>query len=265
MRWWLALIAILGCKKDAPITDGVSRINVDYRAAGDRGYLDVSFTVRLADAPIVGSSGVALKAACQIGADRIVDDGPPTGKLAQGQPIEFEDHPFITRSGLAESPSLCELELTEVSYQSASRSLGRFCVTDAVKAGPCPPNRPAGTPGPTGVTAALTSVVGEDADELGFPAHLTVRYRVTAHRDMPPNAWLVRETSCGSRSDSTWHSELEHLRAGESFLAAQNTYRSGRPASGTRCTTRFGYASRVNGPTIELATFCHVDDRITPC
>lgn len=150
---------------------------------------------------------------------------------------------------------MCELELHGE----------RFCMDeDRFTRGACKPNIVTG-PAVNGLSARLESVKGEDKDSLGFPAHLTLYYVVTAHEDMPKGAYAVRTTSCGGSSDSTWHSEAEMLRAGESFRAGQNTYRLGRPAAGTRCKTTFGFSPVVEGPVTVVGEACHVDDKIVPC
>ncbi len=42
-------------------------------------------------------------------------------------------------------------------------------------------------------------------------------------------------------------------------------YRSGDgPTAGTKCETQFGTADHVDGDVTHVATYCHVDDKITP-
>jgi hypothetical protein len=249
------------------VRDGISQVRYSHAGKDEEAYLELHYTVRLAQAPLPDSGGVAIRAACQVGSDRLVEVGPPQGRLVQGTAVEIEDSAFLLHP-LPETPSMCDLEFIEASFKDP-RSIGHACITDHVELAPCPPNRVADDGvGPTGITVVLTSVKGEDADSIGFPAHLTVAYKVTAHRDMPRGGYLVRRTSCpGARASDTWHSDLEHLRAGDSFVAAQNTYELGRPAPGTPCETSFGFSPRVNGPITEIRKLCHRDEKIThaPC
>jgi hypothetical protein len=255
----LALLA--ACKGEQPIHDGISRLHVEYRGRAGEHWVEAKYTVRLGHPPTPGSMGVAVKAACQIGDQRLVVVEPGVqGALEQGVAKELDAAPFLIHP-LHADPSLCQLDFIEASFD-APRPIATVCLRDKLEHAPCPPNTPHGTPGPTGVSATLDKVTGHDAEDP-WPAHLTVEYTVTAHRDMAKGAYLVRATNCGGRTDVTWHSDLEYLRAGESFDAAQNTYPIGRPSG--RCETEFGTATVVNGEVTAFAKFCHEGDRIVPC
>jgi hypothetical protein len=231
-RWLLLLVAC--SSKEEPVRDGVSRVHVHVNDT----YLDLTYTLKLLAKP----DPLAInKAACQVGGDRFITQVyTSVDKLINGN--------------LPGRPTTCELEL----YGE------RFCMTDEhFTRGACAPN-PVG-PANHLVSARLESVKGEDKDSLGFPAHLTLYYVITAHADLPKGAYAVQRTSCGNGSDTTWHNEAQLLRAGESFRAGQNTYRLGRPAPGTMCRTTFSYAPAFNGELTVVGEACHVDDKIVPC
>ncbi len=265
MRYALAVLALAACSDDrGPVTDGISRVHVHFNHSDDGWYFDLGYTVRLVHTLPTSAMGLMVKAACQVGPDRFVSNEPEMARAEPGVAVELESHPFVIGE-LHEQPSLCDIAISEYSFSDRGAVLGEFCMTDKLVRGPCPPNQLTGDGGPTGISAVLLSIHGEDKDSIGFPAHLTVRYKYTAHRDMPKGAYFVRTTSCGTGSDSTWHSELANLRAGESMLAGQNTYHIGRPRPGTKCETSFGYSPIVDGAITPIAKFCHVDDTITPC
>jgi hypothetical protein len=265
------LLALGACKGEdlGPVHDGISRLRVRAVGSNDGYYVRVSFTARVQTIASKWSNGVSILAACQVGVDRLSFAEPAYGALEVAVAKDLEENVAITNV-MPARPSACDLEF-HVGQLDDGPPIARVCWSDgAIKTGACPPNviSSAGV-GPTGVTAVLTKVTPEDADDIGFPAHLRIAYRVTAHRDMAKGAYFVRQTSCKgtSRNDDTWHSELQHLRAGESFTAEQNTYRIGRPAAGTPCETVFGTSPEVDGEVTELATFCHRDSAITtgPC
>jgi hypothetical protein len=261
-RWLVLVMALVACKKDlGPVHDGISRVDVSVKSAlGDGYYLHISFTARtvkrsrhVLDARIL--------AACQLGPDRILAAESMMTALTEGETREASEDVFLLKP-LPEEPTLCDLD-----FFDGDTSLARMCWNDGtITEGPCAPNAISNVGvGPTGLTTEITKVTPENADDMGFPAHLTVEYRATAHRDMPKGAYLVRRTSCpGLGADDTWHSELQYLRAGETILAAQNTYRLGRPPAGTPCETTLGFSPNVDGEVTKIATFCHRDTTITP-
>jgi hypothetical protein len=260
-RWIVLVMALVACKKDlGPVHDGISRVDVTIQSKMDDGYyLVVAYTARVQN-PTKDPRGITIVAACQVGADRLANRDPAGGDLVAGTATDLESNLYIIHP-LPAKPSLCDLE-----FLDGEVSIGRVCWTDGtVTEAPCPPNRVADDGvGPTGLTAVVTKVTPEDADDIGFPAHLTVEYRATAHKDMPKGAYLVRVTSCPRGSDDTWHSELGSMRAGETMWAAQNTYRIGRPARGAPCETTLGFSQVVDGEVTKIATFCHRDTAITP-
>lgn len=262
VRWMLLILALAACKKDlGPVHDGISRVDVSVRSASEDGYyLEVSYTVRIQE-PAKSAFGLSIVAACQVGAARLSNVEPVPAELAPNVAQDHEDNVYLIHA-LPAKPTLCDLEFLDEDVR-----IGRVCWTDGVVTeAACPPNPVAGDGvGPTGLTGTVTKVTPEAADEIGFPAHLTVEYRATAHRDMPKGAYLVRTTSCPRLGDDdTWHAELQHLRPGETMWAAQNTYRIGRPPAGTPCETTLGFSPVVNGPVTPFATFCHRDTDIKP-
>lgn len=249
MRWLLVLAACGG--NSGSVADGGNEVGYQLRKRDEGWYVELA--IKLAKA----GEQTSVKAACQLPDARLVDVPPPeTG-------AEIKSSPFLLNP-LRSKPVRCEITLRKTD----GNMLAQFCIGDPTKPGACPPNALVPQTGPTGLRAELVSVKSEPADNMGFPEHLTVAYRVTAARDMVRGAYLVRTTTCpGHRSDATWHSELENLAKGESFDAAQNTYKLGRPAPGTKCETTFGYSPHVDGEVTPIATFCHVDAKITegPC
>ena len=249
MRYALLLLA--ACSGSGSVADGGNELRYQFRDAGDGWYVEL-------DVKVANGNSTEVKAACQLADGRLVDVTPAEAGTS------FKASPFLLNP-LRAKPTRCEITLRAAAIGRPSQMIAQFCVGDPTAPGLCPPNRNVPETGPTGVRVQLISVKGEDADELGFPAHLTVRYRATASRDMVQGAYLVRTTTCpGRRTDETWHHELENLATGESFDAGQNTYKLGRPPRGTRCETRFGYARRVDGDVTPIATFCHVDETIKP-
>jgi hypothetical protein len=263
-RWFVTLLALAACKGPdlGPVHDGISRVTVRTRS-GDGYSIEVGFVVRLQQPRRADPDEdfFTIRAACQVGSDRIVDLDPEKVLLKPGVGFEVEASPFLIHPLPAE-PSLCDLEVLD----GDKTPIGRVCwsggkVTEAA----CPPNgiAHAGV-GPTGVTGIVSSVTPEDASG-GWPAHLTIRYRATAHTDMPRGAYLVRMTTCpGRRPDDTWHDELGYLRGGESITAGMNTYKLGRPAAGAACETELAYAASLHAETTVFATFCHRDTAVTP-
>jgi hypothetical protein len=229
----------------------------------DEWLMHVSYTVRLTMPPLATASA-GVRAACQVGNDRFVGETPGNSvALVQGTAVELEDIVYFMATKLPDESSLCDLEISERDLD-ARRVLGRFCMRDTITRGPCPPNRIADDGvGPTGVTAVLTSVEGRGAYS-SFPAHLAARLKFTAHRDMPADARLAQTTSCGDRSEKTSWSDLGILRAGESALEDWKGFDIGRPRRGTKCETQFAYDPGLGADTTPIATFCHVDETITP-
>ena len=52
--------------------------------------------------------GLMVKAACQVGGDRIIDLSPTSASLATGVAVEIETNPFVI-GALPEEPSLCDI------------------------------------------------------------------------------------------------------------------------------------------------------------
>ena len=241
-RWFVILVALGACKGEPPA--GVSGWSA-------RSKTSVKFTVRL-EKPLADSQGITLKAACQVGADRLVDVAQSTSPLQPGKAVELDLSLFS--DPLPATPSSCEYEVSERGLTS-SHVIAMRCDD---KDGACPPNviSRAGA-GPTNVSAGLSNVIPKDK-------HLQLRYRATAHKDMPRGAHLVRMTSCkGHRNDDSWH-ELGFLKAGESIARSALTEKLGLPPPGTPCETVLGYSPERLGEITDLATFCHRDAIITP-
>ena len=253
-RWAVIFLALAACKKEPP--EGVSFVmSKDMAINGKLASMGLEFTVKLAD-PLPDSRGITVKAACQVGADRLVDVAQPAIKLAPRRPVKVDAPMFVTELPPA-MPSRCDYEIWERGV-STSRLLYRTCGHEDSPDKECPPNviSHAGV-GPTGVTAVVSNVIAKDTS-------LQLRYRATAHQDMPSGAQLVRMTSCpGYRNDDTWH-EIGFLKTGESYAVSARTEKLGIPAPGTACETVLGYAPELHGEITELATFCHKDTAITP-
>ncbi|MBL9019244.1 MAG: hypothetical protein JNL83_33960 [Myxococcales bacterium] len=248
------LVALAACSKEPP--EGVSLVtNQDVAVDGRLASMGLGFTVKLA-APLPDSRGITVRAACQVGADRLVDVAQPAIVLEPGRAVKV-DVPLFEIERPPARPSRCDYEIWERGV-STSRLLYRRCGDADSLDRPCPPNvisRVAA--GPTGVTAVVSHAVAKAAT-------LQLRYRATAHRDLSPGAQLVRMTSCpGHRNDDAWH-DIGFLRTGESRMLSALADKVGRPAPGTACETVLGYAPEPRGEITELATFCHRDAVITP-
>lgn len=256
-RWFVILVALAACKGEPP--EGISKwLAKDMTIQGVGTSLELRFTLKL-EKPLDDSRGITVKVACQLGADRLVDVAQPTITLLPGRPVVV-DVPLFETERLPAEPSSCEYEISERGL-ATSRLLSRRCISDrkSLVEQACPPNviSRAGA-GPTGVTGAVSNVIANDAT-------LQIRYRATAHQDMPRGAHLVRMTSCtGHRNDDSWHAELGFLKAGESLVLSALTEKVGRPAPATPCETVLGYSPELHGEITDLATFCHRDAVITP-
>src|SRR5262249_11761953 len=133
------------------------------------------------------------------------------------------DHPFINNP-MPDKPSLCEVALSIQPFGAGVPTpLGTFCASDAIKAGPCPPNpsHPPDSRRPTTLDELTVSFV--PATDL-FPETMLYSYVVTAHAAMTPGSRAHMVIDCGTRpdgighrTDDVFHSELGGLHAGESF------------------------------------------------
>ncbi|MBA3461286.1 MAG: hypothetical protein H0T46_15090 [Deltaproteobacteria bacterium] len=250
-RWFVILVALAACKGEPP--EGISKwLTRDMGIQGVGTTMGVSFTLKL-EKLLDDSRGITVRAACQVGADRLVDVAQPTVTLQPGRPVVI-DVPLFQATMLPATPTSCEYQVSERGLTS-SRVLATRCDGND---GPCAPNviSRAGA-GPTGVTGGVSNVIAKGKS-------LQIRYRATAHQDMPRGAHLVRMTSCkGHRNDDSWH-ELGFLKAGESIALTALTEKIGLPPPGTGCETVLGYSPERLGEITDLATFCHRDAVITP-
>lgn len=257
-RWLVILVALGACKGDRPegAPEGVFDVRIKVEEHGAV-YLKLDLALRVR-APRRETATVAVRTVCQIGADRLLSLDPWPANLQPGVTADLESHPFV-RHPLPARPTLCEVEVLDAMTRDAV-SLGRVCWEQGkIVYKPCPPNViSSATAGATGVTAVVSRVTTTSA-------HLRIRYRATAHRDVPRGAHLVRMTSCkGHRNDDSWHTELGFLRAGESLALSVAAENIGVPAAGASCETVLGYSPELHGEITDLATFCHRDAVITP-
>jgi len=242
-RWTVIAVALLlGCKdKHLDADSRPYALRTDTRGTS----LALAFPVQLPAA----TGGVRVKAACQFGVDRLVEVTSrsrlePTPRFNVNVELFAEDR-------LPAHPTSCEVTAT-----ADQAVLRQFCIAEQHQTdGPCRPNVVQHIDvGPSGVTGSISAI------EKGV-----IRYRVTAHKDMPRGAYLARFTTCtGRRNDDTWTPELEVLRAGETLRVRASTAKLADLAPGTECETELGYATSLGGEVTPITTVCHRDTTISP-
>lgn len=258
---------------------GTSGLKVAVRSRDDHGkvewYLEARY--RYATPKDGDELHLQVRAACQVGALRLVDDEPEypamRPRMRGERPGWHASTPFIL-SELPGKPSMCELRITEhQGYRGAPRPLYEVCARlgQAPVDGRCPANVVAGDGTGGGWSVPELTVEHVDADPGGVylnGEHLVLRYTVQAHRDQPADGWMHVTIACADgASDDASHHEAGGLRAGEAFHAGQIKLHQRVPPGSTPCTVTFGAQAELNADETRVETFCYRDRQTTrgPC
>ncbi|MBK9034215.1 MAG: hypothetical protein IPL61_23625 [Myxococcales bacterium] len=251
-------------------------IEVRVRSRDDHGKVEWYLEARYRYAPPAKGDEVHLqvRAACQVGALRLVDDAPEYPRfrpqLRGERPGWYVSTPFVL-SELPAKPSLCDLQITEhLGYRGAPRPLYEVCARlgQPPTPGRCPPNLVDGdgTGGGWSVPALEIEHVEPDPDGVYLSGEqLVLRYTVQAHRDQPADTWMHVTIACANgAADEVSHQAAGGLRAGEAFHAAQIKLHQRVPPSTTPCAVTFGARAGVDGTATAVAQFCYRDRRTVP-
>lgn len=278
--WALVLVAACGGgggSRSAPGGPPVPRIVVERRDDDGKAtwYLRVRFPYRAPAGAGRGPDEVQLhvRAACQVGAVRLVDDSPefPASGLRDPRVPKgtIESTPFLLGE-LPAKPSLCELVISEQrGFRDPPRTLVEVCAKPDTPPTPgrCAPN-PVDGPGTGGgwsVPSLEVEHVDADPDAVYLGGEqLVLRYTVQAHRDMTPNTWVNVAIQCqGGFPDDVSHTEAGALRSGEAFHAGQIKLNGRVPSADTPCEVTFTSTQRDEEPREVIERFCYRDRQTT--
>ena len=258
---------------------GTSGLKVAVRSRDDHGKVEWYLEARYRYAPPTDGAEIHLqvRAACQVGALRLVDDEPEypamQPRMRGERPGWHTSTPFIL-SELSAKPTMCELRITEHhGYRGAPRPLYEVCARlgQAPADGRCPPNVVAGDGTGGGWSVPELTVEHVDADPGGVylnGEHLVLRYTVQAHVDQPAEGWMHVTIACADgATDDISHDEAGGLRAGEAFHAGQIKLHQRVPPASTPCTVTFGAQPELGADETLIETFCYRDRQTTrgPC